>query len=94
MLSEGVLNTLPVCRDEQGTVSTREFKEPISSRNSLAFFHHSFFVSPTGILNSQFVGNLNFELETSDIEDAMYYSDVKEVTCCEMQLGSAGILVE
>ena len=49
LLSEGILNNVPLCRDEERIVSIREFGEPILSRNQPAFFHHSLSVSPTDI---------------------------------------------
>ena len=37
LLSDGVLNTLPQYRDEQGILSTGEIEELVSSRNQPAF---------------------------------------------------------
>ena len=76
-------------------MSTEEIEKLVSSRNQPAFFHHSLFVSPTYISNSQSIGNSNFELEADDIDDAMYYSDVKEVICtenliCNKRISNAG----
>ena len=94
LLSEGILKTIPLCRDEQGIVSIGEFEELVSSRNQPTFFHHSLFASPTDILSSQSVVNLNFELETGDLHDAMYNSGVKEVTytnlICNKRISNAG----
>ena len=88
------MSTVPIYSDEQGIVSTGEYEEPVSSRNEPAFFHHSLSVSPTDILNPQSVGNLNFELETGDIDDAMYYNDLNEVKCthliCNERISNVG----
>ena len=81
MFSKGFLNAIPLLRDVQGIVSTREFEEPVSSRNQLAIFHHSLSISPTDILNSQSVWKLNFELETGEIDDSLYNNNVIEVAC-------------
>ena len=96
MLKEGVSKTtVPLCNDEQGIFSTREFEKPISSRNQPTFFHYYLSVSPIDILDVQSVGNLNFDLETCDLNDAMYYNDVKEVICtensiCNKRISNAG----
>ena len=56
------------------------------------FFQHSLFVSPIDIFVLQFVGY--FELGTSDLHDAMYISDVKEMACtnviCNKRISCAG----
>ena len=53
---------------------------------------HSLFLSTTENFVQNFVGNL--ELESSDSDDAMYNSDVKEVDCtnliCNKRISCAG----
>ena len=75
-------------------MTTGVIEEPISSRNKPAFFTHSLSVSPTSILESQSVGKLNFELETGDLHDAFYISNVNEVACtneiCNKRISNEG----
>ena len=95
LLSEGIFETIAHCNnDEQGIASTSEIEELVSSRAQPTFFHDSLSVSSTDILSVQSVGNSNFELGTGDLTDAVYYSNVNEVTCskdiCNKRISYAG----
>ena len=62
-------------------MSIGESEEHFLSRNHSTFFHRSLFISPIDILDLQSIGNLNFELETGDVTDALCYSIVNDVAC-------------
>ena len=47
-----------------------------------AFFTHSLSISLVEILDEHFVGN--FEVETGDLKDPLYYSDVNEMVCIHL----------
>ena len=80
----GIFNTVPVCSDEQGIVNNGDCVEPVSSGLHPTFFSHSLSVSPPGTLESQFGGNVHYELETGAVnDDALYIDDLNEVACTD-----------
>ena len=79
--NEGILNTVPPVRDEQGILYSGGIDQPVSSRIQSIFFPHSLSVSPPDILESQSGGNVQNKLETGDCDDALYISSVKDVAC-------------
>ena len=70
--------------------------QPISSGIRPKFFPYSFSVSPLDILKLQSGGNVHYLLETSDLNNAMYYNDVNQVICtenkyCNKRISCAGL---
>ena len=83
LLNEGISNTVPPVRDEQGILTSGDCVEPVSFGNEPTFFPYSLSISPLDILKTQSGGNVQHELETGGLNDAMYYNDVNEVICTE-----------
>ena len=94
LLDQGILNIVPPIRDEQGILANEDCVELAASENESTFFPYSLSVSPSDILNLQSGGNVQYELETGDCDDALYINDVNDVACtvlkCNKRISCAG----
>ena len=94
LLNRGIFNTVAILNDEQGIVSGGDCVEPVSYEHHPTFFSHSLSAYTSDILKLQSGGNVNYELETGVVNDALYGSNVKEVACtiekCNKRISCAG----
>ena len=93
--NEGILNTIPLVQDVQGTSTSGRNDQPVAFGIQHKFFPDSLFVSPSDVLDSQSGGNVQNSLQTGAVsDDALYYNDVNEVACtlepCNKRISQAG----
>ena len=84
---------MPLLSDEQAIVPNGDCVEPVSYGHHPTFFSHSLSAYPLDILELQSGGNVQYKLETSVVNDALYINDLNEVVCtiekCNRRISSA-----